>query len=66
MTHETLSAETNFTISERDAVYKAIFACRDGRRFFSAPIPGDAIERRLARRPSRTFRGALCSRGILS
>ena len=47
MTHENLSAETNFTLSERDAVYKAIFARRDVRRFLSWPVPVEAIERVL-------------------
>src|SRR4051794_8357027 len=47
MRHENLSAETSFTPSERDAVYKAIFARRDVRRFLSAPVPAEAIERVL-------------------
>ncbi len=47
MTDENRSAQATFTPSERDAVYKAIFARRDVRRFLSSPIPADAIERIL-------------------
>ncbi|MEX0806449.1 MAG: 5,6-dimethylbenzimidazole synthase [Candidatus Binatia bacterium] len=47
MTHEKLSAEATFTPSEREAVYKAIFARRDVRRFLSSPIPAEAVERIL-------------------
>ena len=47
MTNENLSAQTTFSPSEREAVYKAIFARRDVRRFLSSPIPADALERIL-------------------
>jgi hypothetical protein len=50
--------------SARGAVYKAIVARRDVRRFVSSPLPGDAVERivlaaRITRRPS-----VLCNPGI--
>jgi len=47
MTNENLSAQTTFPPSEREAVYKVIFARRDVRRFLSAPFPADALERIL-------------------
>lgn len=47
MMHEHLFAEAKFTPSEREAVYKAIFARRDVRRFLSTPIPATAVERIL-------------------
>jgi 5,6-dimethylbenzimidazole synthase len=47
MTYESLSAKLTFTPSEREAVYKVIFARRDVRRFFSSPIPAEAVERIL-------------------
>ena len=47
MTHESLTAEATVTPSERDAVYKTIFARRDVRRFLSAPIPAEVVERIL-------------------
>ena len=47
MTDESRAAAATFTPSERDAVYKAIFARRDVRRFLSTPIPAQAVERIL-------------------
>jgi len=47
MTHESLTAEATVTPFERDAVYKTIFARRDVRRFLSAPIPAEVVERIL-------------------
>lgn len=47
MVHERLSAEVTFTPAEREAVYKAVFARRDVRRFLSLPIPSEAVERIL-------------------
>ena len=47
MTAENGTPQTTFTASEREAVYKAIFARRDVRRFLSAPVSGEAIERIL-------------------
>jgi 5,6-dimethylbenzimidazole synthase len=47
MTYESLSAKLIFSPSEREAVYKAIFSRRDVRRFVSAPISTEAIERIL-------------------
>jgi 5,6-dimethylbenzimidazole synthase len=47
MTYESLSAKLTFTPSERKAVYKAIFSRRDVRRFVSAPISTEAVERML-------------------
>jgi hypothetical protein len=44
MIDESRSVAAKFTTSERDAVYKAIFARREVRRFVSAPIPAEAIE----------------------
>lgn len=47
MTDENRTPQATFTASEREAVYKAIFARRDVRRFVSSPLPGDAVERIL-------------------
>jgi 5,6-dimethylbenzimidazole synthase len=47
MIDESRSTAATFTTSEREAVYKAIFARRDVRRFLSAPIPAEAVERIL-------------------
>jgi len=47
MMDERRSAAATFTTSEREAVYKAIFARRDVRRFVSAPVPTEAVERIL-------------------
>jgi 5,6-dimethylbenzimidazole synthase len=47
MIDESRSAAAKFTTSEREAVYKAIFARRDVRRFVSTQIPAEAIERIL-------------------
>ncbi len=47
MIDERRGAQAPFTPSEREAVYKAIFARRDVRRFLSAPVSGEAIERIL-------------------
>jgi 5,6-dimethylbenzimidazole synthase len=47
MINENPPALAAFTPSERDAVYKAIFTRRDVRRFLSAPIPSDVVERIL-------------------
>ena len=47
MTHESLTAEATVTPFERDAVSKTIFARRDVRRFLSAPIPAEVVERIL-------------------
>lgn len=47
MMDERRSAAATFTPSEREAVYKAIFARRDVRRFVSAPVPTEAVERVL-------------------
>lgn len=47
MKAETRPVEAAITPSERDAVYKTIFARRDVRRFLAAPIPADTIERIL-------------------
>jgi 5,6-dimethylbenzimidazole synthase len=47
MIDESRSAAAKFTPSEREAVYKAIFARRDVRRFVSTQIPAEAIERIL-------------------
>jgi 5,6-dimethylbenzimidazole synthase len=47
MANESSLSEINFTSFEREAVYKAIFARRDVRRFLSTPIPSAAIERVL-------------------
>jgi 5,6-dimethylbenzimidazole synthase len=47
MANESLSAEVTFTPAEREAVYKAIFARRDVRRFFPSTIPSEVIERIL-------------------
>ncbi|MGH7875049.1 MAG: 5,6-dimethylbenzimidazole synthase [Candidatus Binatia bacterium] len=47
MTDENRSLQATFTPSERDAVYKGIFARRDVRRFLSSPIPAEAVERIL-------------------
>jgi 5,6-dimethylbenzimidazole synthase len=47
MMDERRSAAATFTTSEREAVYKAIFARRDVRRFVSTPIPAEAVERIL-------------------
>jgi len=45
VTDENRTPQATFTASERDAVYKAIVARRDVRRFVSSPLPGDAVER---------------------
>jgi len=47
MIDESRSVAATFTPSEREAVYKAIFARRDVRRFLSTPIPAEAIDRIL-------------------
>ncbi|MGH7795042.1 MAG: 5,6-dimethylbenzimidazole synthase [Candidatus Binatia bacterium] len=47
MIDERRGAQAPFTPSEREAVYKAIFARRDVRRFVSTPIPEEVIERIL-------------------
>lgn len=47
MTNECLSAEVTFTPAEREAVYKAIFARRDVRRFSPSTIASEVIERIL-------------------
>ena len=47
MIDESRSAQAAFTPSEREAVYKAIFARRDVRRFLSTPIPAETVERIL-------------------
>ena len=47
MANESLSAEVTFTPSDREAVYKAILARRDVRRFLSSPVPSEVIERIL-------------------
>ncbi len=47
MSSESSLREADFTSFEREAVYKAIFARRDVRRFLSAPIPSEAVERIL-------------------
>ncbi len=47
MSIESSLSEVDFTPFEREAVYKAIFARRDVRRFRSAPIPSVAVERIL-------------------
>jgi len=47
MMDESRSAQIKFTSAEREAVYKAIFARRDVRRFLSAPIPAEVVERIL-------------------
>jgi 5,6-dimethylbenzimidazole synthase len=47
MSGENSPSEMEFTPFEREAVYKAIFARRDVRRFRSAPIPDAAVERIL-------------------
>jgi 5,6-dimethylbenzimidazole synthase len=47
MIDKSRSAQAAFTASERDAVYKAIFSRRDVRRFLSAPIAAEAVERIL-------------------
>jgi 5,6-dimethylbenzimidazole synthase len=47
MAREDSLSDANFSASEREAVYKAIFARRDIRRFVSAPVPAEAIERIL-------------------
>jgi len=47
MIDESRSTAAAFTTSEREAVYKAIFARRDVRRFLSTPIPAEAVERIL-------------------
>jgi 5,6-dimethylbenzimidazole synthase len=47
MIDKSRSAQAAFTASERDAVYKAIFSRRDVRRFLSASIAAEAVERIL-------------------
>lgn len=47
MIDESRSTAAAFTASEREAVYKAIFARRDVRSFLSASIPAEAVERIL-------------------
>ncbi len=47
MIDESRSTAATFTTSEREAVYKAIFARRDVRGFLSASIPAEAVERIL-------------------
>jgi 5,6-dimethylbenzimidazole synthase len=47
MMDENWSAAATFTPTDREAVYKAIFARRDVRRFLSAPIPAEVVERIL-------------------
>ena len=47
MIDESRSVAVTFAPSEREAVYKAIFARRDVRRFLSTPIPAEAIDRIL-------------------
>jgi 5,6-dimethylbenzimidazole synthase len=47
VTDENGTPQATFTASEREAVYKAIVARRDVRRFVSSPLPGDAVERIL-------------------
>jgi 5,6-dimethylbenzimidazole synthase len=47
MTYESLSTKLTFAPSEREAVYKAIFARRDVRRFISSPILSEVVERIL-------------------
>ena len=47
MTHDSLTVEATVSPSERDAVYKTIFARRDVRRFLSAPIAAEVVERIL-------------------
>ena len=47
MIDERRGAQAPFTPSEREAVYKAIFARRDVRRFVSTPVPVEAVERIL-------------------
>lgn len=47
MSDESRSSQATFTPSERDVVYKTIFARRDVRRFLSSPIPAKAVERIL-------------------
>jgi 5,6-dimethylbenzimidazole synthase len=47
MTNDSPPAQTAFSQSEREAVYKAIFGRRDVRRFLSTPLPADVLERIL-------------------
>jgi 5,6-dimethylbenzimidazole synthase len=47
MSSESSLSEVDFTPFEREAVYKAIFARRDVRRFLSSPIPSETVERIL-------------------
>src|SRR5262245_39401741 len=47
MIDESRTVAATFAPSEREAVYKAIFARRDVRRFRSTPIPAETIDRIL-------------------
>jgi 5,6-dimethylbenzimidazole synthase len=47
MSNESPLSEVSFTPVEKEAVYKAIFARRDVRRFLSSPLPCEVIERIL-------------------
>jgi 5,6-dimethylbenzimidazole synthase len=47
MTQEAESSELDFTASEKEAVYKAIFVRRDVRRFLSVPITDETVGRIL-------------------
>jgi 5,6-dimethylbenzimidazole synthase len=47
MKHENPSAQAALSPCERQAVYKAIFARRDVRRFVATPVPEDVIGRIL-------------------
>jgi 5,6-dimethylbenzimidazole synthase len=47
MNHEQQPGRGAFSPAAREAVYRAIFTRRDVRRFLSAPVPADVLERIL-------------------